>query len=51
MKYDTVVGYYFFESMENAFSMMHVSEKISRNFVGESFLNKVYMLFISRNSS
>ena len=51
MKYATVVGYYFFKSMENAFSVMYVAEKISRNFVSENVLNKVYMLFISRKPS
>ena len=51
MKYATAVGYYFFESMKNTFSVMYVAEKIFRNFVGENFLNKVYMLFISRNQS
>ena len=51
MKYATAVGYYFFESMKNAFSVMYVAEKIFRNFVGENFLNKFYMLFISRNQS
>ena len=40
MKYATAVGYYFFESMKNAFSVMYVAEKIFRNFVGENFLTK-----------
>ena len=37
MKYATAVGYYFFESMKNAFSVMYVAEKFS-----ETLLVKIF---------